>query len=159
MNGATVLADGRILSWSDDGTLHLWDGTSGNALATVLQMDAAHQAPELHQAWRVVAAVDYSRDHLERCADRGLRAGACSTSQGEAAGSGHKGRMSLSIGQCGAAWHGNGEWIADHLHPTGTLVGHCNKNLAFLQLQHGNTRVSIDEAAALLGVSDGKGAK
>ena len=36
VNGATELADGRLLSWSDDHTLRLWDGESGAAL-TVLK--------------------------------------------------------------------------------------------------------------------------
>jgi hypothetical protein len=35
VNGASVLADGRILSWSNDGTLRLWDGRSGAPLATM----------------------------------------------------------------------------------------------------------------------------
>ena len=35
VTGATVLGDGRVLSWSDDGTLRLWDGTSGTELAVM----------------------------------------------------------------------------------------------------------------------------
>ena len=33
VHGALVLADGRILSWSGDNTLRLWDGSSGAPLA------------------------------------------------------------------------------------------------------------------------------
>jgi len=33
INGAQMLSDGRILSWSSDGTLRLWDGSSGKSLS------------------------------------------------------------------------------------------------------------------------------
>ncbi len=33
INGAQMLSDGRILSWSFDGTLRIWDGNSGRLLA------------------------------------------------------------------------------------------------------------------------------
>jgi WD40 repeat protein len=35
VNGAQALPDGRLLSWSDDKTLRLWDGTSGAELAVL----------------------------------------------------------------------------------------------------------------------------
>ena len=35
VNGAQVLPNGRILSWSNDNTLRLWDGESGAALAVL----------------------------------------------------------------------------------------------------------------------------
>lgn len=35
VNGAQMLADGRILSWSDDGTLRIWDMESGTCLKTM----------------------------------------------------------------------------------------------------------------------------
>jgi WD40 repeat protein len=35
VNGALALPDGRLLSWSDDHTLRLWDGASGACLAVL----------------------------------------------------------------------------------------------------------------------------
>jgi len=136
VSGATVLPDGRILSWSWDNTLRLWDGGNGEALGCWQMSSVAHEAPHLHQAWRTASAPD--------------------TSLPEAAGSSHAGAAILNLhsqsGGRAASWHGDGNWVVRHLLPTGTLVASCDKHLAFLQLHHGDRRVSIDEAAELLRV-------
>ena len=36
INGAQMLSDGRILSWSSDGTLRLWDSSNGELLAVLV---------------------------------------------------------------------------------------------------------------------------
>ncbi len=51
-----------------------------------------------------------------------------------------------------ATWNGGGSWDAHHLEAGGTVVASCDKHLVFLQLHHGNRRVTIDEADALPGV-------
>ncbi len=50
------------------------------------------------------------------------------------------------------AWHSDRKWHAYPLLADGTLVSRCAKDLAFLQLHHGNRRVTLDEAGVLLGV-------
>ena len=48
-------------------------------------------------------------------------------------------------------WHADGEWEARHLLPDGTLVATRDKHIAILHVHHGNRRVTIEEAEALLG--------
>ena len=51
-----------------------------------------------------------------------------------------------------AAWWEDGAWVKRRQIPTGTLIVSCDTHLAFLQLHHGNRRVSIEEATAILGL-------
>jgi hypothetical protein len=51
-----------------------------------------------------------------------------------------------------AAWHGDGKWSADVLLETGTLTARCANDVAFMQLHHGNRRVSLEEAEKLVEV-------
>ena len=55
----------------------------------------------------------------------------------------------LSMGSKACAWHGDGAWEVDTLLPSATLVSRCTKDLAFLQLHHGNRRVTLEEAEAI----------
>ena len=72
VNGAEVLASGEVLSWSGDGTLRLWDATSGACLAVL----------EGHSGWVFGAEVLAAGEVLSWYADNTLRlwdatSGAC----------------------------------------------------------------------------------
>jgi WD40 repeat protein len=126
---ATSLPDGRLLSWSYDHTLRLWDGVTGAQLHCVDQTEVQHTHPDLYLAWRTAVSPDAVHQHT--------------VAQGNARG--------LTLNHAGhtTRWHADGAWTADHLLPDGTIIAHCGKHLAILHLHHGNRRVSIKEAESL----------
>lgn len=130
VRGASVLQGGWLLSWSFDRALRLWDAETGAPLAAISERDFAHQTPELHTAW----VREWNSDATE----------------GASAASGGMGGTSLSAGAQAAAWHADGDWYVSLLLAQGTVVAHCAGDLAMLQLHHGNRRVSLAQAAALL---------
>jgi hypothetical protein len=50
-------------------------------------------------------------------------------------------------------WYSEGHWVAEHLLPDGTIAATCGPRLTFLHIQHGNRRVSVEEAEAIVGAS------
>jgi WD40 repeat protein len=96
VSGATVLEGGRLLSWSDDHTLRLWDAQTGKDLRVVSRRDAAHQTPELHASW--------------------VQANNADAFQSASAGSGGAGGARLSVSSRTAAWHADGYGSVDPLH-------------------------------------------
>lgn len=136
VEGALALPDGRLLSWSGDATLRLWDGPTGTAIATVAQAAAHRTHPDLHRAWREAEAPTV----------------VCSAAAA-LGGRGHPRLWLYAPIDTAIPWHADGNWIADHLLPDGTLVARRDKHLAILHLHHGRRRVSIEEAEALLAPS------
>jgi WD40 repeat protein len=130
--GALCLDDGRILSSSLDGTLRLWDGATGEAIGCWLGVDAPHTVPDL---WCAMQA------HRNPKLIFGPATGGCEA-----------GEPDLLIGAAVATWHGDGQRNACGLLGHGVLITYIGKDLAFLQLHHGTRRVTIGEAAALLGL-------
>jgi WD40 repeat protein len=59
--GAQFLPDGRLLSWSDDHTLRLWDGQTGAELATLRGHDAAVEGVQLLPDGRLLSWSDDPR--------------------------------------------------------------------------------------------------
>ena len=133
VTGALALPDGRLLSWSNDNTLRLWDGASGALLLTIEQNNAKETHPELHRAYRRAIDPDSLRSAT--------------------APSGGGGGPALRLNRPAAViipWNADGYWFAAHLRPDGTLVAHRDKHVAILHLHHGNSRVSVEQAEALL---------
>jgi hypothetical protein len=124
--GVLALPDGRLLSWSGDHTLRLWDGATGAHLDCVDQTEATRTHPDLYVGWRTAVSPNIVQQHT--------------VAEGNTRG--------LSLYHAGppTLWHANGDWTADHLLPDGTVVALCDKHLAILHLHHGNRRVSVEEA-------------
>ena len=55
----------------------------------------------------------------------------------------------LYVSSVVVVWHVDGTWEVPSLLAHGTLVSYCAKDLAFLQLHHGNHRVTLEEAEAI----------
>lgn len=136
VEGALALPDGRLLSWSTDGTFRLWDGATGAAIATIAQATAPRTHPALHRAWREAVA-----------------ANAVCRNAASLDGNGGPHLWLYPPAATAIPWHADGDWIADHLLPDGTLVARRDKHLAILHLHHGKRPVSIEEAEALLAPS------
>ena len=62
VDGAKLLKDGRILSWSKDGTLRLWDGESGEPVGIMEGHTAEVSGVEIITGWRyfLVLGWDYT---------------------------------------------------------------------------------------------------
>ncbi|MCX6898313.1 MAG: WD40 repeat domain-containing protein, partial [Verrucomicrobia bacterium] len=131
---ALALSDGRLLSWSRDGTLRLWDGQSGACLEVVPANQFVKLDPDLLQAqaksWNPGGVcLDFFADTSHRCAY--LR---------------HK-----SIPKLVCAWNADSDAAARCLLPDGTaVVTQANDQVCILKLHHGNRRVSLAEAEAIL---------
>ncbi|MCH7227939.1 hypothetical protein, partial [Haloferula sp. A504] len=129
VRGARELADGRILSWSWDKRLRLWNGQSGECLEIVAQADAANLHPEwLHARFLKespdAVAGDFHAISSKRSAH--LR---------------HKNTPSPL-----AAWNAESDSEAPLLFPDGTaVVTQQNGQVCILKLYHGNRRVTLEE--------------
>jgi hypothetical protein len=130
------LSDGRILSWSGDETLKLWDAVSGRQQSTWAFDKAAIEAPELWRAYKNQVSPNTLTG--EGWADRLKRGIACFFLE-----------LNTRI-----LWQGEGPWTAWHLLPDGKIVVTCHKHLEFLALYNGNRRVDLSEAAGLLAAQE-----
>ena len=132
--GAQALADGRLLSWSPDKTLRLWDGQSGACLEVIAEDQAAQRRPDwllaLKKARNPESVVkDLFADSLARTAH--LR---------------HKALSPLL-----AAWNTNSDASARCLLADGAVVvTQDSGQVCILKLHHGNRRISLAEAEVLL---------
>jgi len=142
VTGASVLPDGRFLSWSVDGTLRLWDGSTGALLATLAVATAAATHPSVFLAWRrevspeTVQGSCFAVGRSMNAKRRSMNAKSVEVG------------WPRSIGAC-IHWHFDGAWSACALLLDGTAIARCHKDLAFLQLHHGDRRVTLQEAEAL----------
>ena len=141
IRGALALSDGRLLSWSADNTLRLWDGQSGAPLEVVPEDQVARQHPEwLHARAKAEASARVFRDFfvvpLARMAH--LR---------------HR-----DVSPLLAAWNADSVVGARCLLADGTVVvGQDNGQVCILHLHHGQRRISLAEAEALLASPRKKG--
>jgi WD40 repeat protein len=140
VRGALVLANGLLLSWSQDKTLRLWDGQSGTCLEVVAEDDAHKRHPE----WL----------HARAEGDRSTRA-----SLGfflEPSGLFYPRHRNAQLRHRAspiliAAWNADSEAVARCLLPDGTaVITQDNGQVCLLKLYHGQRRVTLAEAEALL---------
>jgi WD40 repeat protein len=132
--GALDLADGRILSWSNDKTFLLWDARSGQCLEVVSEKQARQGHPEWFYAREKTSnskgvCGDYFAGSLSRSTF--LR---------------HK-----IISKPLVAWNADCNLSARCLLPDGTaIVTLANGQVCILKLHHGNHRVSLTEAEEII---------
>jgi len=136
VEGATILPDGRILSWAWDNTLRLWDANTGAALSQFNRNTVEYDAPDIHRAWREY----YARNTVHE----------------DVRSAGRAGGADMTVLKAAISWHADGGWRARALTANGSLVATCAKHVEFLQLHHGNRRVTLDEAKALLSSSSSR---
>ena len=181
VHGIDLLPDGRLVSWSRDGTLRLWHPGTARCLATLkghtswvmgvlarpdgLLLSWSEDSelrlwnPDTAEALGTWSAdVDpYAVPDLWAAVNRAIHQG--DLSQGIVTGSDSDGRNAhLCFSTVATAtWHEEGMWIATRLLPTGVLIVRCWDALVFLQLHHGGRHVTLDEAAAMLGIAPTSG--
>jgi len=135
VSGALTLADGCILSWSNDETLRLWDGQSGQCLEVVSEEVAGRNRPQwLHaraSARRIPGGVSGDWFAFPAARSASIR---------------HK-----TIPSDLTIWHADSDAGTLCLQADGTLVvTQANGQVCFLKLHHGQRRISLVEAEALL---------
>ena len=132
VNEVMELSDGRLLGWSKQGALKLWN--SAAVLEASLSLEECLQRfPEFRQAYYR----DKTRVSLSVLANK-HRSGFV--------------RDSSDFGQKGhsIAWHGDSECVARHLESDGRAVfTQENGQVCFLQVHHGNKSITIAELEAL----------
>ncbi|KAB2641417.1 MAG: DUF4062 domain-containing protein [Verrucomicrobia bacterium] len=135
VTGALALADDRILSWSLDETLRLWDGTSGHCLEVESEELAERNCPE----WI------HARERARRIPGR-FSGDWFASPAARSASLRHK-----SIPSCLAIWNADSAVTIPYLQVDGTLVVTlANGQVCFLNLHHGQRRISLAEAEAIL---------
>ncbi len=173
--GATALPDGRLLSWSSN-ELQLWDPDNGEALGCWAMNTVAQEVPDLGRAMnegkeRIVPAfindelkgmpsLTHNLTHSVLAGNQtgwGLQTRLVTLNFETArpdhvtVAGGPNNRVSHRI-----AWGGDGQWRPSHLTASGTVVARDGNRLAFLNLHHGNRRVTIEEAIDILGIPSGE---
>jgi WD40 repeat protein len=170
-----VLADGRILSWSDDGTLRLWERSTGALLVTLEGHSRPVRGATVLPDGRILS---WSQDRTLRLWEGSTGAPLVTIDQNDARLTQpelHRAwrRRVTPATMCGQTealsslggsglylyppaattlpWHADGYWTACHVLPDGTLVATLDKHVAILHLHHGNRRVTIEEAEAIAG--------
>jgi WD40 repeat protein len=139
VRGVQVLADGRLLSWSEDTAMRLgevrsWDTQSGACLDVVSQEQAHRRYP---QCYHLMAKTRYPQRVIEDFSVRELP---------RTAELRHK-TLSPPL----AAWNADSVLWSPYLLPDGTaIVGQPNGQVCILKLHHGQRRISLAEAEAML---------
>ena len=133
--GALALDDGRLLSWSCDKMLQLWDANSGACLKVLRKDQAAINHPE----WLHARAKAQDRGNAV-VGNFFVDASACTAHI-----------LHRTIPSLFAAWNTDSNSCAHFLLPDGTMaVTQQNGQVCILKLHHGNHRVSLAEAESLL---------
>jgi len=132
VSGATVLPDGRVLSWSRDANLRIWDAQSGACLGSWETKNAAFEVPDL---WRFYQQAT-NADTLTQEAGIGPLARGISC-------------IFPELKKC-ILWQGEGEWKAHHLWSEGKIVVSCHKQLEFLNVYHGKQCMTLAQARETL---------
>ncbi|MBI5249111.1 MAG: TIR domain-containing protein [Desulfomonile tiedjei] len=134
IEGAKQLEDGRVLSWAEDNTFRLWDVQIGACLEVVPKDQVGHQHPDwLHprgKAWHSGSVFqDFAADSSARAAYLRHRA----------------------LARPVACWSADSDARTRCLFPDGRMVVTlANGQVCILKLQHGERRVSLADAEALL---------
>ena len=137
VRGAQLLLDGRILSWSEcEEVFRLWDGVTGGCLDVVAKDDLAICYPDCFHHKRLLD------DPMSVAGDWCVDAAA---------------RTALLLHRLGLKrlykWQAESRSEAHVLQADGTLVvTQDDGQVCFVKLYHGRRRVSLDEAAELLGL-------
>ena len=133
---ATVWSEDRILSSSIDGTFRLWDAQTGKPLETIRQGDVERHHPDWLRAYLLASETDsvcgvFSIASLSRQVH--LR---------------HAVNPRLL-----ASWHANSDVVHRCLLADGRSVAtQADGQVCLLKLYHGARRVTLNEAATLLGL-------
>jgi WD40 repeat protein len=132
--GAVALKDGRLLFWSNLEVFYLWDGHS-NASTEIVPLD---QVASRHPDWLQARRLEQHRESV--VGNFSVDASARSA------------RLHHTIGAAFfAVWNAESDLKALCLVPDGTVVfTQNNGEICFLKLYHGNRRISLAEAGALL---------
>ena len=137
IEGAVILNNNQILSWSDDETWRLWDIVNGMCLETISESEVANRLPK----W------SYARANVQ---NRGSVTGDFFVEvSGRSAYLRHKLSSSYST-----HWSANsdvGGRCSPCVVPNGTVVvAQRNGQVCVLKLRHGSRRISLAEAEDLL---------
>ena len=134
VSGALGLSEGRLLSWSGEKTLRLWDGQSGACLDVVFEDQVAQQHPEwLHAQEEARNPGSVSDDFFVTTSARTAQL--------------HHKTISSTL----AVWNADSNSDARSLLPDGTVaVTQANGQVCILKLHHGNRRITLAEAEAIL---------
>lgn len=140
LNAATPVWREGMSDWQElRKTELIWDADSGKCLETVLEAEVAGRHPEWHFA------------RAQAMNSRTVYSSIRADSQNRLAQLSHK-----TLSKPFATWHADYDAAARALQPDGTVVvTQRNGQVCFLQLHHGNRRISIAEAEELLR-SEGK---
>jgi WD40 repeat protein len=157
VEGARVLLDGRLMSWSKDGTLRLWNGRTGASLDVVPKHRARFEMPEIHREWRIAeqparvrplgiaeGAPDGRSWHI---AEQPARVQPLGIAEGATGAQLH---LDAKASVPPVHWHADGDWIVDTLCDEGALELRRGKQSAVLHLHHGRRRVSLEEACRVI---------
>ena len=173
VSGATVLPDGGILSWSNDGTLRIWDAQSGACSTTLEGHTNSVSGATVLPDGRILS---WAGDATLRIwdAESGVCLGSWKTKNAafevpdlwrfyQQATNADTLTQEAGIGPLERGiscifpelkkrilWQGEGEWKAHHLWSEGKIVVSCHKQLEFLPLYSGRKRVTLAEAHEIL---------
>jgi WD40 repeat protein len=152
VSGAKILEDGSVLCWSRDRIFCVWSeqtGWSEYSVADVLSVggnDPIFSMNEKSFREREFGAPALFFGGNLRV--DGVSQGGTPTNAFEKRDPSplsHMPRISFDSNLT-VYWNGDGTWHAPALLQSGTLVVHCDKNLVFLHLYHGNRRVTLEDA-------------
>ncbi len=167
--GALLLANGEVMSWEWEGAVRRWNLETGRCVGSWQHPDQplrgalarpGHRvllwsgdghagklcvwdlaANRMAGRWPVRSAFLEAPD--EWCA---FVASGEVPSSGVLAAAAHKAVVYATAGPRGVQWHGDGWWNVGTVHSIGVISSYCGSQLAFLQLMHGDRRISAEGA-------------
>ncbi len=166
VSGAQILEDGSVLSWSLDGTFRVWSERTGWSEYTGADVSSvggndpiiSMNGQTFGERYFGEPALFFGR-HLKV---EGVRQGGTYANPFDKQDTGPLSRMPRLFFETGLTvyWNGDGTWHAPALLQSGTLVVHCDKDLALLHLYYGNRRVTLEGACeAVPAAGDNTGLK